>query len=100
MTLIRLNGLTINIWLRLAIPNSPNNLPPYIAERGITVDLGFVEKVVEIIKERANFVSDFWEQSSFFFTAPQDYDEQVVKKRWKTDSALLMIDLKKTILVN
>lgn len=42
---------------------------PYIAERGITVDLGFVEKVVEIIKERANFVSDFWEQSSFFFTA-------------------------------
>ncbi|HOG66132.1 MAG TPA: glutamate--tRNA ligase [Bacteroidales bacterium] len=72
---------------------------PYIAERGITVDLEFVEKVVEIIKERANFVSDFWEQSSFFFTAPQDYDEQVVKKRWKTDSALLMIDLKKQFLL-
>ncbi|OQY04185.1 MAG: glutamate--tRNA ligase [Bacteroidetes bacterium 4572_117] len=50
----------------------------------------FVSKVVSLIKERANFVADFWEQSHFFFEAPEEYDAKMVKKRWKEDTSGLM----------
>ena len=42
-----------------------------------------IEKVVGLIKERATFVSDFWELSKFFFEAPAEYDEKALKKQWK-----------------
>jgi len=38
------------------------------------------------IKERCAFVSDLWEQGSYFFEAPASYDEKTVKKRWKEDT--------------
>ncbi|HPE33890.1 MAG TPA: glutamate--tRNA ligase [Bacteroidales bacterium] len=70
---------------------------PVLAQKGLTPDPAFVQKVVGIIKERATFITDFWEQSSFFFIAPQEYDEQVVKKRWKADTGQLMNSLKERL---
>ena len=49
-----------------------------------------VEKIVSIIKERATFVSDFWELSDYFFVAPAAYNEKAVKKQWKEDTSQLM----------
>jgi len=43
----------------------------------------YVEKVVGLIKERADFVSDFWELGSYFFVAPTEYATKPVKKQWK-----------------
>ncbi|SDD73061.1 glutamyl-tRNA synthetase [Pricia antarctica] len=42
-----------------------------------------VQRVVTLIKERASFVSDFWELSEYFFVAPASYNEKAVKKQWK-----------------
>lgn len=42
--------------------------------------------IIGLVKERINFVSELWEQSCYFFIAPDEYDPQTVKKRWKTDS--------------
>ncbi|HET8735667.1 MAG TPA: glutamate--tRNA ligase [Pricia sp.] len=42
-----------------------------------------IEKVVTLIKERADFVSDFWDLSKYFFVAPTSYNEKAVKKQWK-----------------
>jgi glutamyl-tRNA synthetase len=56
-------------------------------KRGIERTLDFATKVVEMVKERAIFVSDLWEQSSYFFEAPMEYDEKTVKKFWKEDSS-------------
>ncbi len=49
-------------------------------------DNEYVEKVVGLIKERADFVSDFWELGSYFFEAPTSYAEKPVKKQWKEDT--------------
>ena len=46
----------------------------------------YVEKVVALIKERADFVSDFWALSDYFFVAPTSYNEKAVGKQWKTDT--------------
>ncbi|MCB0475037.1 MAG: glutamate--tRNA ligase, partial [Flavobacteriaceae bacterium] len=53
-------------------------------------DLDFVAKVVGLIKERATFVSDFWDLGCYFFIAPTDYDEKAVKKAFKEDTGDLL----------
>lgn len=57
------------------------------------VDLGLdgarpdnVLNIVAKIKERANFVSDFWELSYYFFVAPATYNKAAVKKQWKEET--------------
>ena len=62
-------------------------------EKGISSELSFVEKVVAAIKERATFVADFWELSSFFFEAPLEFDAKASKKSWKEYTAPLMQEL-------
>ncbi|WP_446051034.1 glutamate--tRNA ligase [Zobellia laminariae] len=46
----------------------------------------YLEKVVDLIKERAVFVSDFWDLSDYFFEAPTSYNEKAAKKQWKEDT--------------
>jgi glutamyl-tRNA synthetase len=53
------------------------------------VDVNYITLVVAMIKERATFVSDFWELSHFFFIAPTSYDEKASKKALKEDTAEL-----------
>jgi glutamyl-tRNA synthetase len=50
------------------------------------IDVNYVAMVIGLIKERATFVSDFWELSHFFFTAPTSYDEKASKKAFKEDT--------------
>jgi len=50
--------------------------------------------IIGLVKERVNFVQELWEQSSFFFTAPEEYDPKTVKKRWKSYSFDQMTELK------
>ena len=47
-----------------------------------------------MVKERVSFVKDIWEQTDFFFKAPESYDQEAVKKRWKEDSSKLLGELK------
>ncbi|SNR61095.1 glutamyl-tRNA synthetase [Maribacter sedimenticola] len=56
-------------------------------------ELGYITKVISLIKERAVFVSDFWELSDYFFIAPSTYNEKAVKKQWKEDTADIMNQL-------
>ncbi|MDR2968558.1 MAG: glutamate--tRNA ligase [Tannerellaceae bacterium] len=53
----------------------------------------YVEKVAGLMKERVNFAKELWDVSSFFFKAPEQYDEKTVKKRWKTDSPAQLDEL-------
>ena len=48
-----------------------------------SIDNEYISMVIGLIKERATFVSDFWDLSHFFFTAPTSYDEKAAKKAFK-----------------
>ena len=65
---------------------------PILAEKGLNVCEDEVTKVVSLIKERAHFVSEFWEMSDFFFVAPSAYDEKA-SKNWKAETPTLMQEL-------
>lgn len=68
-----------------------------LIEKEISLDDAIIERVVSMVKERANFVKDLWDQSSFFFEAPTEYDAKVVKKRWKEQTPELMAAIKEII---
>lgn len=58
-------------------------------EKGVSVENNKLIKIVSSIKERANFVSDFWELADYFFVAPTSYDEKA-SKNWKEETPTLM----------
>ena len=62
-----------------------------------TIDVKYISLVVGLIKERATFVSDFWELSSFFFEAPKTFIEKAAKKAWKDDTDAIMKELASVI---
>lgn len=70
----------------------------YLTKKDISVEIGTLTKIVELTKDRAVFISDFWEQSAFFFVAPVEYDPKTVKKRWKGIAYLQMQELKNLLL--
>ena len=65
---------------------------PILKEKGIEVAENKVVKIVSLIKERAHFVSEFWELSDYFFVAPNSYDEKA-SKNWKEETPDLMREL-------
>ena len=65
---------------------------PILAEKGFSVADTVLTKVVSLIKERAHFVSEFWEMSDFFFVAPTAYDEKA-SKNWNSATPALMQEL-------
>jgi glutamyl-tRNA synthetase len=62
---------------------------PFLYEKGIAIDYSTLVKIVSSIKDRANFVEEFWELSDFYFQAPTSYDEKAAKN-WKEETPILM----------
>lgn len=71
---------------------------PFSRDFGIAQgDKSYITKVISLTKERATFVSDFWDLTSFFFVAPNEFDAKAVKKQWKETTPKLMQDLVEVI---
>lgn len=68
-------------------------LRPILDEKEVVASEEFAEKVIALVKERAYLIEDLWEQGSFFFEAPTEYDSKTVKKRWKEDTPQQMSEL-------
>ena len=60
---------------------------PELEKHGVKADPAYVAKVIGMMKDRVTFVKELWDVSSFFFIAPETYDEKTTKKRWKPESA-------------
>jgi glutamyl-tRNA synthetase len=43
-------------------------------------------RIISVLKDRATFPQDFWQQGQLFFVAPADFDHQAVSKRWTSES--------------
>lgn len=54
----------------------------------------YLLRVISTMKERITFVHEYLTKSPYFFRAPQSYEEQNLKKRWKDDSKEFLGKLK------
>ena len=68
-----------------------------LQEKNINCNFNYVEKVCALIKDRLNFVTDFWQHSYYFFVAPDIYDEKDIKKIWKEDTPLMIKNFEEKI---
>jgi glutamyl-tRNA synthetase len=69
----------------------------FLRARGFHIDIVDLEKLVALVKERVSFVKEIWLETDFFFKPPDNYDHEVVRKRWKDDSAGLLLELRKVL---
>ena len=69
----------------------------FLRARGFHIDIIDLERLVGMVKERVSFVKDIWAETDFFFKAPETYDREVVRKRWKEDSPSLLLELRSVL---
>jgi glutamyl-tRNA synthetase len=50
-----------------------------------------------LMKERATFLEDILTEGGYLISAPNEFDEKTVQKKWKNDSSVLMTDWKKEL---
>ena len=61
-------------------------LKPLIDAKGYDTCQEYVEQVVVLMREKVQFVKDVVEEGYYFFEAPKQYDEEVVRKKWKAET--------------
>lgn len=71
-------------WIkRLDAPQLLNQVLGQLTIRGIDVpDVGKLQEVIALVKERCTLLSDFVPQTSFFFQAPSEWDADAVRPKW------------------
>lgn len=78
-------------YLRMKDTNSlAAEFSEILKEKGISKPMPYIEQVVELIRERAHFVRDFWDLSDYFFAAPASYDQSVKDKFWKDETPAIL----------
>ncbi|MGB5942557.1 MAG: glutamate--tRNA ligase [Leeuwenhoekiella sp.] len=68
-----------------------------LRKKEVATSQEYVAQVVDLIKERAVFVSDLWDLGAFLFERPESYDAKAVKKVWKEDTPEIIIHLTKIV---
>ncbi len=61
-----------------------------LKEKGVRAETARVVKIIGMVKERADFVKELWDQSFFFFTRPEAYDSKIISKKWKEETPILL----------
>lgn len=52
-----------------------------------------LESILSVVRDRVQLIPQLWDETYFFFLAPEEYDEKTVKKRWKAESSLQMREI-------
>ena len=70
---------------------------PVLREHGVVVSDEIAGRAAGIMKERATFITDLWDLTSYFFIAPHEYDEKQVKKYWKGDNPAHLAEVREVL---
>jgi glutamyl-tRNA synthetase len=63
-------------------------------EKGITeIDNTVLGKVIGLVKDRCTLLTDFYDQSYFFFKAPDKWDVDAVKPKWNEAKQLFFAEM-------
>lgn len=66
-----------------------SSLRPILQDEGLTIQDDKLPAYVELMKERATFVSDMLE-GRYLLEKPMEYDEKVIQKKWTADSPAMI----------
>ena len=88
-------------WIKkLPVAHYSEIVKNILQEKGIEIkDETYFETVLNLVKERCTLLTDFFEQSAYFFVAPSTWDIDSVKPKWtdaKNDFFTVFIEKIKT----
>lgn len=74
-------------WIRKSTVDSlQSTVGSLLNEKGITgIDDAMLEKVIALVKDRCTLLTDFYDQSYFFFKSPNKWDVDAVKPKWSEE---------------
>jgi glutamyl-tRNA synthetase len=65
----------------------------HLEQRNMEItDTIFLENVIQLVKDRCTLLTDFYDQSVFFFQAPTELDTAAVKPKWNTQKEAFFKD--------
>jgi len=64
-----------------------------LKNKGISIENYNLEKICTLLRDRATFIKDIANDSLFFFNAPETFDSEAIKKRWKSDTHQILKEL-------
>lgn len=62
------------------------------SDLNLNIDDEKLLKIIHLMKERATFPKDIYENGKFFFEAPTSYDEKASKKAWNDETSNLLTE--------
>jgi len=65
-----------------------------LAKHNISCSEEKAVKIAGVMKERVTFPQDFWREASYFFMAPETYDEKVAAKKWNANAVAVFEDFR------
>jgi len=82
-------------WIKkLPVSSYRQQVAAMLAANGIIVDdAKKLEAVLELIKDRCTLLTDFAQQSSFFFKAPDTIDIAAIQPKWNEQKNLFFLEL-------
>jgi glutamyl-tRNA synthetase len=85
-------------WIKkLTVDNLQFTVKQVLLDAGVRVnDEAFLRKVIELVKDRCVLMSDFVQQSSFFFKAPEEIDIDAIKPKWNAHKLQFFAELLRT----
>jgi len=79
-------------WLRrLPLDELVRRAKPYLEAAGIQADEEYLKRVLALMRDRLQFLHELVTFARFFFEDPDSYDPKTLKKRWKPESAGLLL---------
>jgi glutamyl-tRNA synthetase len=67
---------------------------PLLKEKGFEKDDEFLVQFCKLVKEKVQFVHEFWDHGKYIFIAPATYDEKVMTKKWNEKSAAIFSEVR------
>jgi glutamyl-tRNA synthetase len=66
----------------------------FLRIQGFHHDIGQLETLVGLIKDRVSFVSEIWNETDFFFKSPETYDKDAIKRRWNPETSAQLLEMR------
>jgi len=74
-------------WIkRSTVAELRSTFEKILVDKGVDInDVSKLEKIIALVKDRCVLLTDFYDQSHFFFKSPGDYDFDAVKPKWNEE---------------
>lgn len=81
-------------WIkRLGVEGMRQVAASQLQEHGIAAEADYTNKVIALVKDRCTLLTDFWQESKFFFETPAQYDLPSVQPKWNDKKQQFFVEI-------